>query len=571
MAFEMWKLNRIGLRTKIVGLLVFVLLLLLVFFVPWTIQAQRDSTEAELLEESRVLVTEMDAFWEFISINQDTINYTSDGIFDYKSLHCAIAGKSVATLFSKNSDYSMRFTKVNPRNGHNAPDEYETTALNSFSAENEVNEYYGFAEYQGQSVFRYVSAMKVSEDCIECHGKPAGEIDITGYPKEGWATGEIAGAVSVTVPTDLYYANMQKSVINNILFFLAILACMATIIYFALSRLITRPLSRLQSSIVKMGDGSPTQLAHHRPTYSSREVDELFSQFNSMAESLSALHTNLESQVSDRTAQLFEANKELERQRIHIEEVNNILKQENRYKSDFLAIVSHEIRTPLTSILAFSELMSEEIGSDDALLRQQAEEIEKNSNILLEMVDNILETARIQAGSEKVNVEVVDINDIVGLIEASSVSLAQKKSITLTTSVEMDVPLIESDWEKVRRILLNLVSNAIKFTPLGGKVSVAVSYQEPKASIRIDVTDNGIGIPLDKQKLIFERFRQENMTTVRRYGGSGLGLSLVKDLVEMLGGTVCVESEIDQGSTFTVILPVKAPEGVDNGQDNDDR
>ncbi|MCL1799346.1 MAG: DUF3365 domain-containing protein [Eggerthellaceae bacterium] len=461
-------LNRVGLRTRTIGLLALVLVLLLAVFVWWAIQVQRESTKAELLEQTRVLVTEMYAVWEFVSINQDTINYTSSGEFDYKGLHCAIAGKSVAALFSRNSDYSIRFTNENPRNGYNEPDAYEERALRSFNAHDEVNEYYGFEEYQGEPVFRYVSAMKVTKDCIDCHGKPAGEIDITGYPKEGWETGEIAGAVSVVVPTDLYFANMRKPILNNILFFFAMTLCMAAV-------------------IVK---------------------------------------------------------------------INDVLKQEGRYKSDFLAIVSHEMRTPLTSILAFSELMAKGISPRDTVLHKQVEEIEKNSNILLEMVDNILDTARIQAGFEEVNAELIDINDIVGLVEDSSVSLAQKKSIDLATRVDADVPLIESDGEKLRRILLNLVSNAIKFTPPGGSVQVRVSYDRPAESVRIDVVDSGIGIPPDKQDMIFERFRQENMSTVRQYGGSGLGLSLVKDLVGMLGGSISLESAPGEGSTFSVAVPV---------------
>ena len=261
-----------------------------------------------------------------------------------------------------------------------------------------------------------------------------------------------------------------------------------------------------------------------------------------------------------------------------MEEVNERLKRENQYKSDFLAIVSHELRTPLTSILAFTELLAQSIDPSETAALRQVEEVEKNGSILLEMVNNVLETARIQAGSERLNLELVDLNDIVGMVETSNESVALKRGVAFATSVAPDVPLIESDWEKVRRILVNLVSNAIKFTPEGGRVEVNVAYEpgesanaversvaavdEPGTSggtVRIDVTDTGIGIPADKQRLIFERFTQENMSTVRRYGGSGLGLSLVKDLVAMLGGTVELESAPGQGSTFTVRLPEGGP------------
>lgn len=554
--------KNISLKTKIIGLLTVVLLALLVVDIVWTYQTQESATEAVLIEESRMLVTEMDAVWDFVSINQDTINYTFDGEYEYKGLHCAIAGKSVAAFFSRNSDYTIRFTKIEPRNIHNEPDDYEKAALEAFEGNADTEDYYGFSENEGESVFRYVSAMKVDESCIECHGKPAGEIDPTGYPKEGWDTGDLAGAVSIIVPTELYYSNMLNTVINNVMFFLAIMVCMAVIIYFVLTRLITNPLSVLRRSFVEMSDGSPSDspsvsIEKSRPVYSSKEIEDLFTQYESMATNLSSLYSNLESQVDERTTQLSEANAELERQRKHVEAVNDKLQQENRYKSDFLAIVSHELRTPLTSILAFTDLMGENVPAENALAHKQLAEVDKNGRVLLEMVDNVLETARIQAGSEKLNIELVDLSDVVGMVEASSESLAVKKSIALSTYVAGDVPLIQSDWEKARRILINLVSNAIKFTDQGGMVRVSVTYREQSDTVVIEVSDNGIGIPKDKQELIFKRFTQENMSTVRRYGGSGLGLSLVKDLVAMLGGSVALESEPGVGSTFTVTLPVK--------------
>ncbi len=566
--------TRVGLRTKILGLLLGILLSLSAAYIVFTYYDQREHTVSEMLEKSRVLVDEMAAVWEFVSINQDTINYTSDGAYDYKGLHCAIAGKSVAALFSRNSDYSIHFTNLNPRNFNNEPDDYEAEALRAFEADPSVTERYGFAKVGGQSVFRYVSVMKVSENCIECHGGPKGEIDVTGYPKEGWEAGDIAGAVSVVVPTELSFANMNASIVNNVLFFVLLMACMAVVFYVVLSRLVTNPLTNLQESLALVADGSrtfldgketPVQLARDpRELYASREVDDLFEQFDSMARRLAGLYANLESQVSERTEQLSAANLELDRQRRRVEEINAQLARDNRYKSDFLAIVSHELRTPLTSILAFADLMADTVDPADAASRRQLEEIEKNGAILLEMVDNVLETARIQAGSERLNLELVDLNDIVGMVEASNQPVALKKGVSMSTAVDADVPLITSDWEKVRRILVNLVSNAVKFTPAGGRVDVHATWVPERSRVRIDVADTGIGIPSDKQDLIFGRFTQENMSTVRRYGGSGLGLSLVKDLVSMLGGTVGVTSEVGAGSTFSVELPVEV-ESADPG------
>ena len=587
--------STIGLRTKLIGLLTAVLVIISAVFLVFTVNDEARRAETDLLEKSRVLVTEMDAVWDFVSLNQNVINYTAAGDYDYKGLHCAIAGKSVAALFSEKSDYSIRFTNLNPRNIYNAPDAYEAAAIEGFLADGDVDEAWGYQTEDGQQVFRYVRAMDVSADCIECHGEPAGEIDPTGYPKEGWKTGDVAGAVSVVVPATSALENMRDAVVGNMLFFLAVVVSMALIIYVVISRLITEPLTALRSSFSRVAGGSaeagpaegrPPALsglpgegvltrAERGVLYSSREVDGLIEQYHSMARRLEELYGSLESQVAERTEQLSEANAELERQRRQVEQINERLARDNQYKSDFLAIVSHELRTPLTSILAFADLLAASIDPDNTEAARQLEEIDKNGAILLEMVDNVLECARIQAGSETLNVELIDLSDLVGMVESAMEPVARKKDVAFSTRVEPDVPLIMGDWEKLRRVLANLTSNAVKFTEPGGAVHVHVRTEPagPRAAVSdaagsgrcggsgagrtvvLEVTDTGIGIPSEAQELIFERFRQENMSTVRRYGGSGLGLSLVKDLVAMMGGAVSVESEPGRGSRFTVVLP----------------
>lgn len=247
---------------------------------------------------------------------------------------------------------------------------------------------------------------------------------------------------------------------------------------------------------------------------------------------------------------------QLQEQRAHVERVNERLKRDNQYKTDFLAIVSHELRTPLTSIIAFADLLDAHVPRDGGESRRQLDEIEKNSQILLEMVDNVLETARIQSGRDEVSIELIDVSDLVGMVVQSLAPLASKKGIALTSDVSSEVPLVMSDWEKLRRILSNLVNNAIKFTGEGGSVAVAVARDAEEGFVRIEVRDTGIGIPADKHELIFERFTQENMSTARRFGGSGLGLSLVKDLAGILGGDVSLTSRPGEGSEFVVRVPV---------------
>lgn len=559
------QITRFSLKTKIIGLLIFILVIMTVLFSIWTYFDKKATTESEIVEQARVLTMEMEATWEFVSVNQYTINYDSAGNYDYKGLHCALAGRSVAALFSQHSDDIIRFTKLDPRNIANEPDEFETAALEKFAADPGTREYYGFSEYQGEQVFRYVSAMEVTENCVSCHGNPAGEIDITGYPKEGWAIGDVGGATSIIIPTDLYFENMRNSTQNTVLFFVIVVVCLGAAIYYSLGKMIADPIDELSGNLQRV-DRNPSEAitaTEVRRAYRSREIDELIDRFNAMSSTLSEMYENLENQVDDRTRQLALVNDLLQEQREQVEKVNMQLKRENRYKSDFLAIVSHELRTPLTSILAFTELMQEQIPDTDTALKKQLNEVDKNGQVLLEMVNNVLETARIQAGSEKINLELVDLNDVLGMVVDTSSAQAQKKNIDLTSTVSGDVPLIMSDWEKVRRIITNLVSNAIKFTGEGGMVTLRTGYSPEDDMVEICVLDTGIGIPLDKQELVFERFTQENMSTARRYGGSGLGLSLVKDLCQLLGGSVSLESTPGEGSVFTVRLPVTCGTGTE--------
>ena len=150
----------------------------------------------------------------------------------------------------------------------------------------------------------------------------------------------------------------------------------------------------------------------------------------------------------------------------------------------FVTDASHELRTPLTSIIAFADLLDAHVPRDGGESRRQLDEIEKNGQILLEMVDNVLETARIQSGRDEVSIELIDVSDLVGMVVQSLAPLASKKGIALTSDISSEVPLVMSDWEKLRRILSNLVNNAIKFTGEGGSVAVAVARDAEEGFVR---------------------------------------------------------------------------------------
>lgn len=551
-------MGNIKLKTKFAGLIVVLLAVSLIANIGWTTMNKRAQMENELREKGQVLAQQMDAVWEFMASNQyrlEQISYTNDGV--YQGLHCAIVGRSIGALFTSQSTYTTRFVNFNPRNQADDPDEYESAALDAFNA-GSASEYYGIAWFEGKEVFRYLAPMRIEENCLDCHGEPAGEIDVTGYEKEGWSIGDVGGAISIVMPLDVYVESEQSSIMQDVIFFGGMLVVCLLIMYAALSYLVTRPLSKIQAGVecIQTGD-LDVQLAY---TESSREMNTLMTEFNQMARELSDIYDNLETQVEDRTAQLAKANAVLEDQRTQLEKANERLRDENQYKSDFLAMMSHELRTPLTSIIAFTELLNRDSRPFDEKEAETRREIEANSRALLLMINDILEMSRLDAGRTEMSIEIVDLGDIAGMVETVVQPLADKSRVAFSCEIDPDVPLVEADFEKIRHVLENLCGNAVKFTPEGGSVKLQMAYHPECGEVWIKVSDTGIGIAKADQQRIFERFVQADSSPSRKYNGTGLGLSLAKEYTEMHGGSLSVESEPGVGSTFAVRIPVERRE-----------
>ena len=243
--------------------------------------------------------------------------------------------------------------------------------------------------------------------------------------------------------------------------------------------------------------------------------------------------------------------------------LNAELEDANEYKSNFLTIVSHELRTPLAAIMAFSDILAKDLG------RQQANpdtltvvhEIQDNARTLLGMINNVIDAAKLEAGKFKLHMAEVDPIDVVYAVEKLMRPLADKKGIRLTMSAAPNVPIMTSDRDALHKILSNLLNNAVKFTDAGGSVELDVSCMQADGShcsttVSFTVRDTGIGIRPEDAGVVFERFVQSDEPLSRTHGGSGLGLSIVKELTDALGGTVRLESAPGQGSTFVVELPV---------------
>lgn len=228
----------------------------------------------------------------------------------------------------------------------------------------------------------------------------------------------------------------------------------------------------------------------------------------------------------------------------------------SRAKSDFLATMSHELRTPLNSIIGFSQLMTDETyGSLNENQKRYSSHITNSGIHLLGLINNILDISKIEAGKMELNCEHFTVKEIVDDVEALVYPIATKKNISVKIDIPLDDIEIYGDRTKFKQIMYNLMNNAVKFTPENG--SIHISAKNDEEHLLITVADTGIGIAQHEQEMIFHPFRQVDSAESRKYQGTGLGLTLVKQFMELHNGTIDIESEVGKGSTFRLRAPLK--------------
>ncbi|MEY9214008.1 HAMP domain-containing protein [Thermobifida halotolerans] len=268
-------------------------------------------------------------------------------------------------------------------------------------------------------------------------------------------------------------------------------------------------------------------------------------------------------------------NRQIERARRSLEDRAHQLQVSSKYKSEFLANMSHELRTPLNSLLILARLLAD--NSEQNLTPKQvefAQTIHKAGSDLLQLIDEILDLSKVEAGRMELSPSNVSISQLVDYVEASFRPMASDKGLAFAVEVSPDIPdHLWTDEQRLQQVLRNLLSNAVKFTSTG-EVRLLIEpawaledadldmFADTDEVIAFSVTDTGIGIPEDKLQLIFEAFHQGDGGTSRRFGGTGLGLSISRNMAELLGGEIRVNSVLGEGSTFTLLLPVRLPEGT---------
>jgi len=268
----------------------------------------------------------------------------------------------------------------------------------------------------------------------------------------------------------------------------------------------------------------------------------------------------INAELEEKASLLEEKNEAIEQARAAINLKVDELEVTGKYKSEFLANMSHELRTPLNSILVLARILKDNKPlnlSEDQV--KYASVIFNAGNDLLTLINDILDLSKIESGKLDMQNEDIKVSDILGDMEMLFAEVASNKKINYTTSVSKNLPrTIFTDKVRVEQVIKNLLSNAFKFTSENGSISITARPGEKEATVSFAIKDSGIGIPAEKQRIIFEAFQQADGSTSRKYGGTGLGLSISRELAMLLGGSISLSSEQGVGSEFVLTIPLKA-------------
>jgi two-component system sensor histidine kinase BarA len=396
----------------------------------------------------------------------------------------------------------------------------------------------------------YYGAVRASASCVGCHRQRTADLE----------EGALMAVIRIDVDTQPIEAGFHtnRAILISIAFGTTFAIMLVS--YLIVRYVIVKPVKHLKEVSDAISAG---ELNVRSEIQTGDEFEDLSHAFNRMLRNLLSMQDRLR-----------KVNADLDRKVDELAQANLALYESNRLKSDFLATMSHELRTPLNSILGFSEVLL----SSDSLSEKQTRwvaNIQSSGQQLLNLINDILDLAKIEAGKMQVRLVEFSVYDVCDGMLAMFRPMAEKKNIDLRGVFAPDIPLLRQDAVKVQQILSNLLSNAIKFTPEGGRVQLKAEVDPlglPPASaapslrwtaggyIVLTVTDTGVGIAREEQELIFEKFRQAGNPLTRQHAGTGLGLSIVRELSKLLGGEVSLQSELGRGSTFTVRLPLQLSE-----------
>ncbi len=394
----------------------------------------------------------------------------------------------------------------------------------------------------GKPEYQYYTPLRLTNiQCVLCHESQ--NLNFTGIGTE-MEIGDLVSIAKVGLPDDETQNALSRN--NAVLLGTAIITVfLAMLVSYAIVRyVIVKPLAHLRDVSDRISHGD---IALRAELHTGDEFEQLATAFNRMLR-----------QLATHQEELTHVNDNLNVKVDELAQANMRLYEMNRLKSDFMATMSHELRTPLNAIIGFSDVL-ESIDSLDDKQKRYVKNIQTSGRVLLEIINDILDLAKIESGKMEVRLSDFRIEAVITAQCDMARPLTERKNIDLECNIQPELPEMFQDQAKVQQILNNLLSNAIKFTPEGGRITLGAV--RGGNMLVLEVADTGVGIAEEDQVMIFDKFRQGKTVLTgddamtREYSGTGLGLSIVKELCKLLGGEVSLESELGKGSTFTIRLP----------------
>jgi signal transduction histidine kinase len=260
------------------------------------------------------------------------------------------------------------------------------------------------------------------------------------------------------------------------------------------------------------------------------------------------------SELEEKREELEELNRQLNQSNRELNEANAKLRELSELKEEFLALTTHDLRSPLTVISGvISFFTSGRLGELSPEQKNMVAMMERNTQSLIELVNDLLDASKLESGTMRLDVTSIDLRGLLEELHEAMEPLAREKEITLQEKLNAELPPVEADRTKLRRILVNLLSNALKFTPKQGRVEVRAELEDER--VRLTVADTGVGIAPEDVERLFDKYEQARSRATRGEKGTGLGLYITRQLVELHGGEIKVQSELGRGSTFSFTLP----------------
>ncbi|HBH62682.1 MAG TPA: HAMP domain-containing histidine kinase [Nitrospiraceae bacterium] len=433
----------------------------------------------------------------------------------------AMVTKELSKYAREKGLYWFHITSLKLINPENAPDEFERAALKEFETKG-TRESTKIEKVNSSYFYRYIAPLYIEETCLKCHSH------------QGYRPGDVRGAISVTVPMDSALVMINSGRRDLIITSSVTIGILMIVLFIMMKELVIRPVNELKSSIEDFSKGRKSRTA---PVSTGDELEDLSNSFVDMSRALSDYHKDLEDKVQKATSGLEEANMKLV--------------ELNEKKSDFIAKISHELRTPMTSIKGAMDYISVKLARDSrdaGELTEFLDVIKNNADRLIRLVNDTLDLERIESGMFDLHYSEVDLLSLIKDVAISFQSLAGDKNITFRITATPGI-LVDADEDRIRQVLINLVSNALKYGPDNSEIQMSVTAN--KDSVTVYIKDEGPGIPDDIQGKIFDKFY-----TIGKRHGTGLGLAICKGIIESHKGEINVLSnEGDGNNTFYFRLP----------------